>query len=238
MKRIFHAVIMTATLLGFLFVAGIGTQAKAEGIEGKSGIGLNLMFAMPSGEISSGDVAFSTEADSAVGYGLDYTYGLSKEYALNISIDKSSHDIKDSGTTFETVDITTLAIIGQYRYDMGASELSPYVGFGLGYSSVKHSLSSDANLLLCSDEFDVIDSCSNSIDGGGSSIALLINAGADYFITDNVAIAIEGRYTYSSVSPESKMNIEWSDGSTDEYTSSYDLDLSRIDLRGGLKYYF
>lgn len=228
MKRIFHAVIMTATLLGFLFVAGIGSQAKAEGIEGKSGIGLNLMFAMPSGEISSGGMAFSSEADSAVGYGLDYTYGLSKEYALNISIDKSSHDIKDSGMTFETVDITTLAVIGQYRYDMGASELSPYVGFGLGYSSVKHSLSSDAKFVLCDDEDN---HC--SIDGGDSSIALLINAGADYFITDNVAIAIEGRYTYSTASPELQFNDTFF-----EYTESYDLDLSRIDLRGGLKYYF
>lgn len=228
MKRVFHTVIMTATILGFLFVAGIGTQVKAEGIEGKSGIGLNLMFAMPSGEISTGDMAVSSEADSAMGYGLDYTYGLSKEYALNISIDKSSHDIKDSEMTFETVDITTLAFIGQYRYDMGASELSPYAGVGLGYSSVQHSLSSDAKFLFCYDEDN---HC--SIDGGGSSFALLINAGADYFITDNVAIAIEGRYTYSSVSPEFQLN-----DADYEYTLSYDLDLSRIDLRGGLKYYF
>ena len=223
MKRLF--IVTLAVVIGFL--TGIVSTASADSIQGKSAVGVNLMYVMPSGGASVGDIDLSADLDSAIGFGATYTYGLAQTWALEVSLDRSSNDVKDSGINFATSDITTLAFTGQYRPEISSMTLSPYVGIGMGYSYVSHSLSSEAKDTLC------YDSSPCRIYGGNNAIAVLLNAGVDYFINDNWAIVAEGRYTISSVEPQ----LQFNDAIYD-YNLDFELNLDRIDLRTGVKYYF
>ena len=153
--------------------------------------------------------------------------GLHQNWAIEASIDRSSHDADVLGVNFGEVSMTTMALTGQYRTEIASMNISPYTGLGLGYSLVSADLSSvwkDACILV--DGFP----CSLDVD---NAMTLHINAGADYFVNDNFAIALEGRYTLGSASATYHEKDEF-------YTYDYDFDLSldRFDLRVGVKYYF
>ncbi len=223
MKRLF--IVTLAVVIGFL--TGIVSTASADSIQGKSAVGVNLMYVIP-GDSDVSELSYSVPLDNAVGYGLTYTYGLHQNWAIEASIDRSSHNADVLGINFGEVSMTTMALTGQYRTEIASMNISPYTGLGLGYSLVSADLSSEwKDVCIFISDFP----CSLDVD---NAFTLHINAGADYFVNDNFAIAMEGRYTLGSAS--ATYHEEYA--LLGPYDYDFDLSLDRFDLRVGVKYYF
>lgn len=230
MKRIFHVVVMIIPFLGIIGGLINIPTAHAKSIQGRSAIGINALYVIP-GDTDISDFNMTLETDSAVGYGLTYTHGF-KYWAMDVSLDRSNHDIKDNLNNTAEVSLTTLAVSGQYRPQLPSLPISPHIGFGIGYSIVLLDFDFTAQLpcgLAWNGSAWVVQYCDTDVDTKNhNAMTLHGSVGTDYFFSNNLALGVEVRYIKSKASV-------WG-GPLDE--NLFDLELDRYDIRTGIKYYF
>ena len=239
MKRI---LVITGVILGLICSFAMKDSASAKSIQGRTAVGLFYMPVATVGSsevgispLASGSVSGSALLDPSTGFGLTVTRGWGSRGAIELSLDRSMHDVTHSSFDYPLAEVTmtTLGVSLEYRGGATSSSLShyysrfsPFIGIGAGYSlnssDITSEVQSGCKLVSATCTFDV-----------DNSMTLHLNGGTDFFFTDNWALSIEGRIITGSAS-----TIVSRKTTTSTLSSEGDLNLSRIDLMAGVKYYF
>jgi len=215
-------IVIICLIAGFIGGMGMTGMASARSIEGKYAVGVNIIPILP---VADNDSAFGwVTLESSTGYGLSLTRGWGEKSAFEVSLDRSTHDVKVTDLKDPVAEVSMMVMTAslQYRGKPGSPRFSPFIGIGAGYSLNNGEISSQAKAGCPSCTFDI-----------DNSFALHLHGGTDYFFNDHWALSIAGRFTYS----KSSYSLTLKSGNT-TLSETDDLDLHRIDIRGGVKYYF
>lgn len=233
MKRI---LVITGVIVGLMGSFVMKDSANAKSIQGRTAVGLFYMPVATVGTsevgisplVSGSSVSGSALLDPSTGFGLTITRGWGSRGAIELSLDRSMHDVTHSSFDYPLAEVTmtTLAVSLEYRGGATSKRFSPFIGIGAGYSlnssDITSEVKSGCKLVNATCTFDI-----------DNSKTLHLNAGTDFFVTDNWALSIEGRIITGSAS-----TIVSRKTTTSTVSAEGNLNLSRIDMMAGVKYYF
>ena len=126
---------------------------------------------------------------------------------------------------------------------MASSRFSPFFGLGLGWTFVSGNLDQEFKS-YCSvgTPTDAIHTCFENSITDSDSFALSLGGGTDFFLTNHIALSLEGRYTGGYASGGSIRTVYDVKSSLTNYTSSekysFKEDLGRANIILGIKYFF
>ena len=185
MKRVF-LVIASFVLL----ISGSFTVASAEDIAGRHGLGIGLGY------------TFSTpkNVDSTTVPSINYTYGITSNYSLELSIGRLVTNVKNSGIDVVDVTVMPLQVTGQYRIPTEA--ISYYLGACLGYYFNSLDGSKGQNYIRSLGYPDATYKADMD-----NSFGYHINIGADLFVNKNLVINLDVRKLWSEADSTEKLNI-------------------------------
>jgi opacity protein-like surface antigen len=117
-----------------------------------------------------------TETDPSLGAALIYGARITRRFAIELDFEWIAGYELEQSTLLGTIDdhIVTYTLASSLAYHPIEARIDPFVSLGLGWMR--------ANLR----EFDVV----------GNGLALRASAGTDIWLTDNVGVRLEGRYTF------------------------------------------
>ena len=159
-----------------------------------------------------------SEIDTAGYIGGNIAYGVNEYIAIGGEAGYTKW--KDEENSIHYGDVTAVPLLAdlylRYPIDMGEKKLVPYGVGGIGvvfWDYEESSLLKDNNISV----------------NMGSKLGVKLGAGADFFLTNNIAINLEGSYLWS----DANMTV-----SAFGTTASATIDTDSWFLTGGLKYYF
>lgn len=195
-----------------VLASGTVTTSSAEDIAGRSGLGIGIGYITPKGgEIDDAD----TDIDTGFLPSINYTYGVSSNFSLEVSLARAVLDVEIEDIDFGELTTYPLQVTAQYRIPAG--NILPYFGAGVGYYFNEF------------DEDSIISSAGVSVDTD-NSFGFHVNAGCDFFLNQNSAINLDARYFWSKTSTSVDfLGTEIADD---------DLDLDSLVIGAGLKYFF
>lgn len=218
--------IMKRILLAFVVVSLILSSSMVGASEdSKFGIGVRggFVFSQDDSIVDPVDgTKVDIDIDSAFCVGINTTYVMSDVLSMELSGDW----VFDRETEFMTPtgsigggDISTIPVLLTLRIHIPVSSgFKPYIGGGVGW----YFNSFDQNPLWIASNPGV----NAELD---DSFAWLANAGLEFFLTENVAFNIDGKYIWSS--PD--MNLTGTG-----YYNTYEIDLDGFVVGVGVKFYF
>ncbi len=207
-------------MTGFVFIISCTlTAAYAEDIAGKSGLGIGLGYISP----KEGDV------DPGMIPSINYTRGISSNLSIEISVGKTVLNYEIDGTIdLGEITVMPLQLTAQYRISSG--KFSPYCGAGIGYYFNDFDTSNEAVAYWRVFTGDSGDTFEVEID---NSFGYHINAGADYFLKDNIALSLDARYLWSEMDITIKFTNVGTPGSESDKGN-----LDSFVIGAGIKYFF
>ncbi len=217
---------MKKILLAFVVISLILFPAIVPAADSsRFGIGVRGGFVF-SGEDTITDVTDGTRVD--IDFDSAFCVGINTTYVMNdvLSMELSGDWVFDRETEFMTSggsvgggDISTIPVLWTLRIHIPISSgFKPYIGGGVGW----YFNSFDQNPLWNASNPGV----SAELD---DSFAWHANAGLEFFLTENVAFNIDGKYIWSS--PD--MNLTGTG-----YYQTYEIDLDGFVVGVGIKFYF
>jgi len=199
--------ILTIAVL-ILTVCCFVTVVHAEDLTGKVSVGA----------VAGGVFPKDSDIDDKWYAGGNLAYGINEFIALGVEVGYTSWDDEEGGTDYGDVQAIPLLVDVYLRYpiEMAENQVVPYMIGGIGVIFWDYEESS----LLSSNGITV------DMD---SELGIKVGAGVDYFITENLAINVEGSYVWS----DADMTV----AAFGSYASAT-IDTDFVSVNGGLKYYF
>ncbi len=197
----------------FFLLAASGSAFSQE-VTNTIGIGAGAFYYSPQSEDLFGANA---DIDDDLALGLSLTYIVIPNFSMEFAWHYFKTDVK--GDSFELGELTVMPLMltGQFRLTP-IGPVIPYVGGGVGYYINEFDESSEAK-----DKAEVKDI---DID---NSLGLHINAGLDWFLTDDFALNLDARYIWTEADIEGE---EEGSNVIDE------IDFEALTIGSGIKFYF
>lgn len=224
MKTTFQKLVIALAFLGSLTLVPFGVYAA------DNEVGLVLSYST----INEDGV------ENGFGYGISYTRVIMPNVAVEAGIERKTFDLEDVDG-----DITAMPILvtGQYRFKaMGA--VRPWIGGGIGYyiNDIDDSFIEDEADLLTEEEctdFGLDCEYSASVDLD-NALGFHLGVGADYLLTDSLALAMGLEYRFISADAEFSFDCTGTDCvlGLGDLSTTEDTDLGGFDLNLGIKYIF
>ncbi len=172
MKKVVVFVCVTAVLT---LIAG---TAMAESIKGRIGVTGRIGFLVPADSELTDDSGFLTNASTDVGFngGGGFIYGITDNIAAELDITHTWFGADVGGAKLGDLNTTNISLGAQYRFDVPVRHLTPYVGAGLDI--LVNGFDGDGILSGIPFEVDTV-------------VGAHISAGADYFVTKQLALTTE-----------------------------------------------
>jgi outer membrane protein W len=202
-------------LASFFVLTAFGFAA-AQDVANTIGVGARVLYYFP-----QGDEFFDTDAaaEEDIALGLNFTYIVIPNFSLELAWDYFKTDIEESGFEWAEITTTPFLLTAQFRI-LPEGPVVPYAGAGVGYYI--NELDKDSGAKEEAQATGV--SYPTGID---DSLGLHLNAGLDWFLTDNFALNLDTRYFWVEA------DIEGKEGSS-SVSSEVDLDSLVIGIGGKL----
>jgi opacity protein-like surface antigen len=167
----------------------------------------------------AGDVEIDGEPDLILGGGLGYN--ISRHWGVELQVQGGEPDLRSASRgKIREISIITVVPAARYRWHLLDDRLVPYVTGGVGMSFTD--VNEDAK------PFTRADTDSQTIVGS-------LSAGLDYFVSENVAVGVEGRYL---IHPNQDAEVSFQAGQGGRVTRFMDeLNLTGISLLAQLRFF-
>jgi len=218
MKKVF--------LIGFTlcFALLAGSSSMAFDKVGKLGVGINGGLVVPaSGDITT-DSTLSDFFDVGPGFGVDLTYGVSKEFSLaagfTYSFMKMKDEVNDDPDNEPHLNMPAIYLDGVFNFGSLMNNpdniINPIISAGVGMYPWKATIdgaSGDPIVLENGEEFKA------------TSFGINFGAGVEVFATPDLAVYAKGKYHMIFSEDEDKFGTEFGN-------------MGAISITAGLNYYF
>lgn len=181
---------MAAVCLATIMALSAGTAA-AENINGKIGVTARLGFLIPS---DSDYENLKLETDAGFNVGGGFIYGIDRNWAAEVDVSRTEFDAdRVDGDSMGDFEVVTIALGGQYRFEINQANLTPYAGAGID--------------IIVSDYDPNVGSA--SVD---TTVGVHATGGIDYFLNRNIALNAEAKVL---VAPDTDIDGSNGDGNFD-----------------------
>lgn len=207
-------------LLGLMLIAFSGGLFAGPGIPGAEktrGLGLDVGYVVPSEENFDETFAFS----------LNFFYSLSKKFRLELkgSFFPIKVQYEPEGLTEGTLNMIPLQLTLQYRLRI-SRRFIPYVGVGVGYYVNRFSIENNNEWQRLG--FNINEEVDNVF-------GYHLGAGIDYFLKSRMALYIDFRYCFASLTGNYSITEEVSGIS---HQGTIEGDINHIFFGAGIKFLF
>ncbi|MCI0346191.1 MAG: porin family protein, partial [Chloroflexi bacterium] len=167
----------------------------------------------------AGDVEIDGEPDLILGGGLGYN--ISRHWGVELQMQGGEPDLRSASRgKIREISIITIVPAARYRWHLLDDRLVPYVTGGVGMSFTD--VNEDAKPFTRADADD-------------STIVGSLSAGLDYFLSENVAVGVEGRYL---IHPNQDAEVTFQAGRGGRVTRYMDsLNLTGISLLAQFRFF-
>ncbi|MEK7313081.1 MAG: OmpW family outer membrane protein [Deltaproteobacteria bacterium] len=201
------------------------TEAKSADfdIAGRHGLGVGFGYITPK----------DSTVDTGVLPVVNYTYGISSNYSLELSLGKTNLDVKEEGYKLGKITSIPLQLTAQYR--IPAENQSLYFGAGVGYYINKFNIGGDLG-----EDIAWLKSIDPNVDMEldlDNSFGYHINIGTDIFLSKNLAINFDARYLWSKA--DGTLTFTDPNGTFGGSSKEKErVDLDSFIIAAGVKYFF